>query len=337
VAERVGRADGVRVFAPAGCPKSGPESVGVARQGGAGSARSPTVQGPSLWAPCRARAIRWSPGGSICPQHGPRPRRAWTKRACPWPPAGIARGPSGRWPWCRPVARGSHMGGSRAMTRGGGRSGFVAGSRAWVSALGWRGRARRCSGPWRPRCRHPAGGAVPRGLPGNTSRWGVPRLTRTPGSASTGATAPQGRWWSTRSNDVWGRGRRGGNKAPRHCESGDRDRDPQQGVQVDLSLSHAAPETPLGQWARVAKAAQRLEACRQRSTSAAGVAADEVRHWTGWPQHQTRSLLATGLLVTETLRGKKMDASDDGTADTHGHRGALVQGVSVRDDITYAA
>jgi hypothetical protein len=49
-----------------------------------------------------------------------------------------------------------------------------------------------------------------------------------------------------------------------------RDRDPQQGVQGDFSLSHAAPETPLWQLARVAKAEHRSAECLQRSTSAAG-------------------------------------------------------------------
>ena len=108
-------------------------------------------------------------------------------------------------------------------------------------------------------------------------------------------------------------------------------------VKVDFYLSNAAPETPLGQLARVAKAEHRIEACLQRSKSEAGLADYEVRNWTGWHHHQTLSLLATWFLVTETLRGKKMDASDDGPADTHGHRGDLVQCVSVRDDITYAA
>jgi SRSO17 transposase len=108
-------------------------------------------------------------------------------------------------------------------------------------------------------------------------------------------------------------------------------------VQVDFYLSNAAPGTPLWQLARVATAEQRLEACRQRRKSEAGLADDEVRHGTGWHHHQTLALLAAWFLVTETLRGKKMDASDDGTADTGGHRGDLVQRVSGRDDITYAA
>jgi SRSO17 transposase len=116
-----------------------------------------------------------------------------------------------------------------------------------------------------------------------------------------------------------------------------RDRDNQQVVKVDFYLSNAEPGTPLWQLARVAKAEHRIEECLQRSKSEAGLADYEVRHWTGWHHHQTLSLLATWFLVTETLRGKKMDASDDVTADTGGHRGDLVQRVSVRNDITYAA
>jgi len=114
-------------------------------------------------------------------------------------------------------------------------------------------------------------------------------------------------------------------------------RDHQQVVKVDFYLSNAEPGTPLWQLARVAKAEHRIEACLQRSKSEAGLADYEVRHWTGWHHHQTLSLLATWFLVTETLRGEKMDASDDVTADTGGHRGDLVQRVSVRNDITYAA
>lgn len=116
-----------------------------------------------------------------------------------------------------------------------------------------------------------------------------------------------------------------------------RDRDNQQVVQGDYSLSNAEPETPLWEFARVAQAEHRIEECLQRSKSEAGLADYEVRNWTGWHHHQTLSLLATWFLVTETQRGKKMDASDDVTADTDGHRGDLVQRVSVRNDITCAA
>src|SRR5262245_64460437 len=59
-----------------------------------------------------------------------------------------------------------------------------------------------------------------------------------------------------------------------------RDRDNQQVVKVDFYLSNAEPATPLWQFARVAKAEQRIEECLQRSKSEAGLADYEVRHWT---------------------------------------------------------
>ena len=111
-----------------------------------------------------------------------------------------------------------------------------------------------------------------------------------------------------------------------------RDRDNQQVVKVDYYLSNAAPETPLWQFARVAKAEHRIEDCIQRSKSEAGLADYEVRHWTGWQQHQTLSLLATWFLVQETERGKKMHASDDVTSDSPRHRSDLARGLSVRHE-----
>ena len=51
-----------------------------------------------------------------------------------------------------------------------------------------------------------------------------------------------------------------------------RARDQQAGVKVDSSLSQAVPATPLGECARVATAAHRLEACLQSSQRAAGLA-----------------------------------------------------------------
>src|SRR5712692_6528020 len=75
-----------------------------------------------------------------------------------------------------------------------------------------------------------------------------------------------------------------------------RDRDQQQVVKIDYYLSNAVPETPLWTLARVAKAAHRIEECLQRSKSEAGLADYEVRHWTGWQHHQTLSILATWFL-----------------------------------------
>ena len=115
-----------------------------------------------------------------------------------------------------------------------------------------------------------------------------------------------------------------------------RDRDNQQVVKGDYSLSNAASETPLEECARVAKAAHRIEECLQRSKSEAGLADYEVRNWTGWHHHQTLSFLATWFLVRETQRGKKMDPCDHLTPDSSGHCHDLARGVSVWDDVAYA-
>jgi SRSO17 transposase len=115
-----------------------------------------------------------------------------------------------------------------------------------------------------------------------------------------------------------------------------RDRDNQQVVKVDYYLSNAAPETPQGELARVAKAAHRIEECIQRSKSEAGLADYEVRNWTGWQHHQTLSFLATWFLERETHRGKKMDACNHVTADSSRHRDDPARGVSVRHDVAYA-
>jgi SRSO17 transposase len=116
-----------------------------------------------------------------------------------------------------------------------------------------------------------------------------------------------------------------------------RDRDTQQVVQVEYSLSNAVPGTSLWECARVAKAAHRIEACLQRSKSEAGLADYEVRHWTGWHHPHTLSFLATWFLVRETDRGKKMDPCDDLPADSPGHCADRARGISVRHDVTYAS
>jgi SRSO17 transposase len=115
-----------------------------------------------------------------------------------------------------------------------------------------------------------------------------------------------------------------------------RDRDQAQVVKVDYYLSNAAPETSLEEFARVAKAEHRIEECLQRSKSEAGLADYEVRNWPGWQHHQTLSLLATWFLVQETDREKKMDPCDHLATDSSGHCHALVRGVSVWDDVAEA-
>jgi SRSO17 transposase len=76
----------------------------------------------------------------------------------------------------------------------------------------------------------------------------------------------------------------------------------------DYYLSNAPVETPLAEFARVSKAAHRIEECFERAKGESGLADYEVRTWRGWHHHQTLSLIATWFLTQETRRGKKSDA-----------------------------
>ena len=82
-------------------------------------------------------------------------------------------------------------------------------------------------------------------------------------------------------------------------------RDEQGKLKHDYYLSNASVETERKEFARVAKAAHRIEECIQRGKSEAGMADYEVRSWPGWHHHQTLSMIAAWFLVTETRRGKK--------------------------------
>ena len=99
----------------------------------------------------------------------------------------------------------------------------------------------------------------------------------------------------------------------------DKDRDDQRVVKTDYYLSNAAAETPLTEFARVAKAEHRIEECLQRAKSEAGLADYEVRNWIGWQHHQTLSLIATWFLIQEARRGKKMDTRADPSASPQRH------------------
>lgn len=91
-----------------------------------------------------------------------------------------------------------------------------------------------------------------------------------------------------------------------------RDRENQRVIKTDYYLSNASADVEVGEFARVAKAEHRIEECIQRAKSEAGLADYEVRNWKGWHHHQTLSLVATWFLVTEARRGKKMDSCDNG-------------------------
>jgi len=82
----------------------------------------------------------------------------------------------------------------------------------------------------------------------------------------------------------------------------------------DYYLSNGAYATELGEFARVANAAHRVEECLQRAKGEAGLADYEVRTWRGWHHHQALALVATWFLTEEARRGKKMDAGVDGIA-----------------------
>lgn len=100
-----------------------------------------------------------------------------------------------------------------------------------------------------------------------------------------------------------------------------KDRDNQRVVKTDYYLSNASRETPLLEFARVAKAEHRIEECLQRCKSETGLGDYEVRNWVGWQHHQTLSLIATWFLVSETRRGKKMDPSNHAPANPRRHIG----------------
>jgi SRSO17 transposase len=89
-----------------------------------------------------------------------------------------------------------------------------------------------------------------------------------------------------------------------------RDRDDQRVIKTDYYLSNASQQTRLAEFARVAKAEHRIEESIQRAKSEAGLADYEVRNWKGWHHHQVLSLIATWFLVTEARRGKKMDTGN---------------------------
>ena len=78
-----------------------------------------------------------------------------------------------------------------------------------------------------------------------------------------------------------------------------------------IILSNAAPDVPLKELARVAKAAHRIEECLERAKGEAGLGDYQVRNWMAWHHHQTLALLAAWFLNQETRRGKNPDPRAD--------------------------
>lgn len=99
-----------------------------------------------------------------------------------------------------------------------------------------------------------------------------------------------------------------------------RDRDRNEVVHTDYYLSNAAAQTELAEFARVAKAEQRIEECIERGKSEAGLGDYEVRKWIGWHHHQILSLIASWFLVTEARRGKTIPPGDYCSPSPRRHR-----------------
>lgn len=114
-----------------------------------------------------------------------------------------------------------------------------------------------------------------------------------------------------------------------------RDRDKRSVVKTDYYFSNASADTSLLEFARVAKAEHRIEECIQRCKSEAGLADYEVRNWVGWRHHQTLSLIANWFLLSETRRGKKMDPGDHAAADPGRHRANSASHVQMRFAVTH--
>jgi len=339
VAEPLGQADGILVFDPSGFPKSGPESVGVARQwcgrlGKVDTCQVAVYMGyvsgaghtlvdmrlylPKAWTTDKARLDK---AGVPAPHRGYRSRHQWALDMLQ------ARGPQLPHAWS---AGDDEMGRPywfrRRLERLGERSMLAVPGHTLMRALATAppassGRGRRPLRPWQ-----------------RLDQWStaLPPDAWTPIDVRDGAKGPLVVEIVTCPVVARTPQRQEGHQE-RAVVVRYRDREQQEVGQVDFDLTNGTAETSLATFARVAKAEHRSEECLQRSKSEAGLADDEVRNWTGWHHHQTLSLIATWFLVTETQRGKKIDPSDDLTSDSRRHRVDLAPSVSVRDAVASAA
>jgi SRSO17 transposase len=334
----LGQGDGVLVFDPSGCAKSGRASVGVARQW---CGRLGTVDN------CQAAMYLGDvsrKGHTLVDQRLFLPK-AWTKDTARLDKAGV--------PKAYRAERTRHQWAVEMLTTNG-----VGLPQSWMAGDDEMGRP-----SWFRRRLAALGERYLLAVPSNTAL----RDLETEPPESSGRGRPGQRpwhsvetWRQSLGEASWQRidvrdGRKGPlvveavkrrvvSRTPRRQQGDeemvvvirDRDRDQQEVVKVDYSLSNAVPETPLWECARVAKAEHRSEAYLQRSKSEAGLADYEGRHWTGWQHHQTLSVLATWFLVRDTERGEKMDPCDDLPTDSPGHRHDLARGIAVRHDVAYA-
>ncbi len=286
-----GQGDGVLVCEPSGRPKSGRESVGVARQW---CGRLGKVD------PCQVAMSLGDGSSKGHPLLDPRLSwpKAWTKEKARLDKAGVPTAARGARPR-HPLAL------ERLAAHG---AGLPHRGRAGDDEMGRPDWCRRRLEVWGERDllavpSHPLRRALEVEPPGDSGR----------GRRPTRPWQTVEAWSQSLGDEAWQRrAGRDGRKGPLVVEAvtrrvvsrthrrqqgdeervvviRDRDRDQDPVVTGDDSLSNAWPETPLGALARVAQAAQRSEACLQSSQSEAGLADDEGRHWTGWQQQHTLS------------------------------------------------
>lgn len=101
-------------------------------------------------------------------------------------------------------------------------------------------------------------------------------------------------------------------------------------IKTDYYLSNAPDETELSEFCRAVKAEHRIEECIQRAKGETGLADYEVRNWPGWHHHQTLSLLACWYLNVETRRAEKKDTGNHVQPSSPRHRSGSSQRVRMR-------
>jgi len=97
----------------------------------------------------------------------------------------------------------------------------------------------------------------------------------------------------------------------------------------DYLLSSGPVTTTVAQFARVFKAAHRVEECLRRAKREAGLADYQVRTWEGWHHHQALALVAAWFLTQEARRGKKTERRVDSATSAGADRGGAEPGVGV--------
>jgi SRSO17 transposase len=216
--QQLGQADGVLVFDPSAFPKSGHDSVGVARQWcgrlgkvdncqvaiylGYVSRKGHTLVALRLYLPKEwtQEKARLDKAGVPTARRGYRTRHQLALEMLETPGASLPHSWSagddemGRPNWCR-----------RRLATVGERYVLAVPSNTLMRALESQ------LPPSSGRGRQPTSGR------GTAWRCGAKGSTRRPGSGSTCAMAPKGHWWSRWSHDVWCRGPIGVSKAMRNC------------------------------------------------------------------------------------------------------------------------